>query len=684
MFFSQNEGNIMQLDLMLDSPGKVDNLFQRFEEIHNFIYANDGLSSQQTLDEITKILFIKIFDETRGLNKFFVASNELDSVRKHHKAEELFLRLDLLFSKTQEEYFGIFDSDDKLRLSINSLAFIVDKLQNISLTSSTNDAKGLAFQKFLVSQEKGARGQFFTPAPVIEFCVKFIDPKSNESIIDPACGTGAFLFSSLRHILKNNPELCADVVINKNIYGIDINKSVARIAKMKFLLESNTKVNVACANSLENISELGRIIKTLNKNQVAESGFDVVLTNPPFGTQGKITSSKILSMFDLGHKWINEKDGFTPTQGLLQGQAAEILFIERCLTLLREGGRLGIVLPNGHFENSSLNYLRYFIKQKARILGVVNLPSETFVPFGTGVKTSLLFLQKDTSTNKRYKVFFGKVSKLGYQGNKNALPVYKKNQYGENIRDSKGDFILEEDFSSILGDYSNYKRGCNFKSDQSYVIDSKDINGRFDYDYYSPENKRLISSLRNKDSVRLGEIVQVVRAKSKKLLQSDMPVCYVELSDINTHSFEIINSASYLVHELPSRASYEIQKGDILTAVAGNSIGTSKHATALVSEEYSGCICTNGLRVLRDPKIDPFYLIFYLRSKAFLKQVFMYRTGAAIPSISDTDLENVLIFLPNKEEIDEISKKVKNAFELRDKSRKQFEAIDSLIEDGKM
>ena len=117
-------------------------------------------------------------------------------------------------------------------------------------------------------------------------------------------------------------------------------------------------------------------------------------------------------------------------------QNAEILFIERCLQLLKEGGRMAIVLPNGNFENPSLDYLRYYIKQKAKVLAIVNLPQETFIPFGTGVKTSLLFLEKDSENEKRqYPIFFGRVTKLGYQGNKNGTPIYQKDKFGQIIKD---------------------------------------------------------------------------------------------------------------------------------------------------------------------------------------------------------------------------------------------------------
>lgn len=128
---------------------------------------------------------------------------------------------------------------------------------------------------------------------------------------------------------------------------------------------------------------------------------------------------------------------------------------------------------------------------------------------------------------------------------------------------------------------------------------------------------------------------------------------------------EIVNSTRLQGHEAPSRASYEIMEGDIITSVAGNSIGTRNHATALVTKGFEGSICTNGFRVLRNFKIDPFYLLFYFKSELFLKQVYMYRIGAAIPNVSDQNLKNILIYVPDESKLKEISDKMKKAFEAK-------------------
>jgi type I restriction enzyme M protein len=376
----------------------------------------------------------------------------------------------------------------------------------------------------------------------------------------------------------------------------------------------------------------------------------------------------------LGHKWTNVGGVYQKSSKIHLNQNLEILFIERCLQLLKNGGRMGIVLPNGNFENPSLEYLREYIKRNANILAVINLPTETFIPFGTGVKTSLLFIQKGGKTTNS--IFFGRVTKLGYQGNKNGTPIYKKDDYGNTLSDENDEPVLDEDFSLIIKQYNDFKKGSLNETSNSFSLDYAQLNGRFDFDFYSPENRKMFKQLEGLKTVRLGDICEIIKTKSKKLKNSKLSVEYVELSDVNTHSYEIINSTTYLVHELPSRATFELNDGDIITAIAGNSVGTRKHATALVNEDFQGSICTNGFRVLRNFKIDIHYLLFFLKSEYFLKQMFMYRTGAAIPNVSDIDLANMLITIPDKKIIKSISSKMKRAFDLRIESRKEIDSIN--------
>ena len=653
--------------MLFDFPDtKEDNLLKVFEEIHDFIYANEGLTPQQTLEEFLKILFVKILCEN-AKDKLFYLSEEEWTYLNSKESDIVFVeRFKELFEATKAEFSEIYEGDDAIRLAPLTLGFIVRKLQHISLSDSSKDAKGLAFQKFLSHHEKSGQGQFFTPEPVIDFCIKMISPKSYERIIDPACGSGGFLVSAINFIFNNENNIELSNIIENNIFGSDINKSIARIAKMKLLLMSNCKTNIICANSLEK--------EPTTVSNADDEKYDIVLANPPFGA--KISNQSILKKYQLGFKWTSYKDGYAKTSSITQNQNAEFLFLERCLDLLKEGGRLAIVLPNGFFENPSMEYIRYYIKQNAKIISIVKLPADTFIPYGTGVKTSLLFLEKSSSLTVDYPIFFGKIHKTGYQGNKNATPIYKKSSIGNKVLDKAGATIIDEDFSEIVQAFQEFSLGKTFKNSNAFAINRTQLNGRLDYDFYSPENQIVMQNFISNNVKFLKDLCEIDKTKSKKLKDTSLSVQYVELSDINTHDYEIINSTLLNTSELPSRASFEIFEGDIITSVAGNSLGTRKHATALVSADYNNAICTNGFRVLRNFKIDPLFLLYYFKTDSFLRQVFMLRTGAAIPNISDIDFANIKVKIPDDNTLTEIVTKMRQFLEYRLKAKDELAKID--------
>jgi len=191
------------------------------------------------------------------------------------------------------------------------------------------------------------------------------------------------------------------------------------------------------------------------------------MTNPPFGSKGKVTDKRILKQFDLGFKWKQNKETgkWIKTDELQNGQVPDILFIERCLQLLKDGGRMAIVLPDGNLNNSSLGYVREFIQQKARILAVVSMPVGTFMHAGVNPKTSVLFLQKLNEeelkklTKKNYPIFMGVVEKIGYDLNsKTPKILYKKDTNGEIIKDEEGYPIVDTDIPEIIETFNEFKR----------------------------------------------------------------------------------------------------------------------------------------------------------------------------------------------------------------------------------
>ena len=580
---------------------KNDGLLRVFEDIHNHIYANDGLSPKQALDETIKILFLKIFDEKNKKFEFKISPTEYKNILDGKSDQDFINRLRDLQQATFDFFSNLFEKGEKIKLKNSTLGFVVNKIQNIDLLNSSNDVKGLAFQKFIHTSQRVGRGQFFTPEQVINLCVEIIQPQANEVVLDPACGSGGFLSSALKYVSINQADH-AKKFAKENIYGIEINRTAAKIAKMRMILDGDGFSNIAQHDSLSEWSSIDLELNRTNgkTNKTYQNFFDIILTNPPFGTQGKISDKSVLRNFDLGYKW-DEVDGeYIKTSEQLNGQVPEILFIERCLKFLKPGGRMAMVLPNGDFENSSLAYLRHYIAGIAEVFAVIKLPQETFIPSGTGVKTSIIFLKKKNGEDKIKKIFFSQVTKLGYSGNKNGSLIYKKDEIGNTIKNKVGGLQIDEDISDVVSSYLKFKiKQTLEEQENSFLVDKQDLSyARLDFEFYKPSYRKQAKILTSKGAYRLGDLVKIKKSKSNKLKQKDLVVKYVELSDVSTQYNEIINATEMVVHELPSRASYEIEKGQIITSVAGNSIGTDNHASALVTEEYNGFICTNGFRVL--------------------------------------------------------------------------------------
>lgn len=635
------------------------NFEKTLRSISNYIYANEGLSSNQVFDEIIKIFFIKLEDENKNEHEkldFYISEQEYESVFnfKDNKKLDFEIRINDIFNNIKQKNSKLFYKDERIKLNNKTLAYIICKLQYYNFSDFDYDIKGIIFQNIIESSQKGERGQFFTPQAVVKFIISFLDPCINFKYIDTSCGTGGFLKEIVSYIL--NKYNCSykelNTFIQSNIHGIEINPDIARIAKIRFLFENGTvNNNIICRNAL-----------TMDDSM--NGSYDFVITNPPFGSQGKIIDRSILMNYELGYIWKNDKK----TGKISNGQVPDILFIEKCLNLLKNRGILAIILPNGDLENPSLSYVRKYIINNSKLIASIKLPDETFVPYGTGVKSSILFLQKlegtELEVEKRndYKIFFGNITKLGYTFNKSSKMIYKQ--------DDKGNNILDEDFSYVAEQYKLFKNNANFMtSDNCFALNFSDLENRFDYSFYKPEFIRNINVLKKHNSVPLKSVVDILKTSSNILRNKDNIVRYIEISNINAYSTEIIGYSKMKVRDLPSRAKYEVKKGNIITSIAGNSIGTTKHATAYVTEEYDGCICTNGLRVLIAKNIDPLYLLYYLRTPYFLNQVKQFRTGAAIPNISDEDFSKILVYIPDDQVLNEIVDSVKYSFELRKKSK---------------
>lgn len=396
-----------------------------FKRCHNYIYGNQGLQKEPAFQELLKIIFCKVHDEdvSTGTMRFFISNEER---RSDLGQRRLVKTMDQLFTEVKGRYPYIFTKDEKLRLNNRVLAYVVGELQRYSLLQTKADVKGAAYEQLVGNNLRGDRGEFFTPRNVCEMAAQMaLDTYPSSQwldlhIGDPTCGTGGFLVAVMgiwrTHLERiqrakwgNNEDRAINQTIeklketaNRFLTGIDFNPVLVRAAQMNLVMHGDGSTNVYHANSLLPSGEWPSDSGNNLSNNVKMGMFDIIITNPPFGSKIPIDDPHILDQFELSKF---ELENLTSRLSM----PPEQLFIERCLQLLKPGGRLAIVLPDSILSNPGLAFIRRWILKRARILASVDLPQVTFEPY-TGVQTSVLLLQKKTAREIEVEKLAGKMS----------------------------------------------------------------------------------------------------------------------------------------------------------------------------------------------------------------------------------------------------------------------------------
>jgi len=312
-----------------------------------------------------------------------------------------------------------------------------------------------AFEHLINPEQKGDKGQYFTPRHVVRMCVEMLNPKQDEKCLDPACGPCGFMIHTLKHVTESDKfkrkwgreaEAKRKEYAQENLYAIDFDQKLAKVAKVMMLIMGDGKTHVFRVNSLDPREWKNHPHRV--GDFVRDDEFDVVMTNPPFA--GEITQAEVLGGYDLAYKG-------DPTKNKRANKIErDVLFIERCLRFLRPGGRMAIVLPQGIFNNTTEQFIRDYAMQHARLLGVVGLHGNMFKPF-TGTKTSVMFLQKWESEEQRvelgdYRIFFATNQASGKDNSGEYVWVGKQTR--QRVRDTKTvkheDVELEHDLTQIV------------------------------------------------------------------------------------------------------------------------------------------------------------------------------------------------------------------------------------------
>lgn len=464
-----------------------DNLLFAFKICHNHIYVNDGMQKQPAFFELLKVIFCKIEDERNIPNplEFYTTSKERSNPDGQLTVKK---RISKIFDRVKKKHGRIFETNDEIKLQPRSLAYIVSELQKYSLLNTNIDIKGKAYEEIVGANLRGDRGEFFTPRNVMKMVVEMVNPKIDEHVLDSSCGTGGFLVMAMTHVisqlekmysiqigkpksewdndsLRTFQEKISEMASN-NFYGFDINPDLVKATKMNMVMNNDGSGNILQTNSLlpphewsdefkSKLAEALGIDKSEIRNHSNIGFFDVIVTNPPFGSKIPIKDRHVLEQFDLACIWdCDKKTGvWKKTERLQASVPPEILFIERCVQLLRPNGRVGIVLPDSILGAPGLGYIREWLIHNTKIIASLDLHADTFQP-RNGTQTSVLILQKKTQVQidkeeksgvmSDYNIFMAMIEKIGHD--KRGNPIFKRDQEGNEILvpDTNNVLILSE------------------------------------------------------------------------------------------------------------------------------------------------------------------------------------------------------------------------------------------------
>lgn len=388
-------------------------LISAIKKCHQTLWGGGRLSPPTAFGELCKLIFVKISDEQKPRKK---GEPYQFQIKTHEPSSKLAERINALYDEQKKKDPEVFT--DSIKVDDRVLRTVVSHLEAINLNKTDLDVKGVAFEQFMDGFFKGDFGQYFTPRPIIEFAVKMMKPQHDWDVLDPSCGSGGFLLHALDYMRNQASEYYEKGTVDyfnywhdfasKHLYGIEINDEIARVAKMNMIVHDDGHTNVISHDALESIERM----REHNKGFEADH-FDLILTNPPFGSVINLAEKPYLSSFELGN--VVDTKGRKKAR---KNQSSEVLFIERIWQFLKPGtGKAAIVLPDGILTNSSMQYVRDFILEKFQLLAVVSLPQCAFAHFGAGVKASVIFVRKrntDEIPDKNEAIFMAAPELIGY------------------------------------------------------------------------------------------------------------------------------------------------------------------------------------------------------------------------------------------------------------------------------
>ena len=387
-------------------------------DCHRAVRDVDGLHADEALDELCKIIYAKIFDE-RSTTKMAEGAPFRFQIYGAANASEVASEIRTLYDDARKSEIEIYSKrvpgyersrgvfKQQIRLSDAALFRITERLQSYSLIDSSTDLKGMAFQKVLAPAIRAGMGQYFTPDPIVELAVELIQPTASDLILDPFCGSGHFLTKCLSYVVKKQAVTISshDLAEFKffHLHGIEKSERMVRIAMTDMLLHDDGHTNVRNTDALLSFDNYPDLIALRDDRNRDPAIFDIVVTNPPFGSIMKREAMEMLGRFELGRS--------------RRSLPLEILGLERSCQFLKPDGRLAIILPEHLLKGKSNRYVREWLFEIGEMKAVISFPEEAFTPFGAMVKTCLCVFRKFARgevPDRNAGVFLCQIENLGY------------------------------------------------------------------------------------------------------------------------------------------------------------------------------------------------------------------------------------------------------------------------------
>lgn len=646
-----------------------------FYRILQTLYANTNISRRERLgSEMVRLIFAKIWDERfnqESLPEFRVGFNEDPSAVKE--------RIQRLFAQVRLELAddGVFDPAETITLDDKSVTWVVGQLERYSLIRTEKDVVGDAFEVFAEAKLLGEKGEFFTPREVVRTAVELVDPQPGQRILDPACGSGGFLIYAMEHIwgamdsspkYRNSPRLSEEKrdVAQRTLFGIDKETDLVKIAKAYMAIAGDGRGGLVQENTLHSWDEFDGRAKDLFTQSGGFRRFDTIFTNPPFGSKIKVLKEQA-AQFDLGHKWRRSNDGTYFKTREPKDTEPQILFIERCLEMLEDGGTLAIVLPESIFHLQSYRYVMQFILTGNNVRAVVDLPHNTFRPHNNA-KTCLLVLQKNRAQQPH--IVMAVAEEMGHDHDGRTLYRY----------DEELDHPTEEIWDDLSIIRSELVNPLNEENKYTFVVDADSLKD----DIYVPRYYWTGLKAKADDEDRF-ETVTIQQLIDEGVLEAfeghgsppsefkgKGTVPYIRVSDVV--NWELYRNPTSSVPEHVYRAvkgknGVTLNTGDVILVRRGSyRIGT----VAMASPFDTDLLLTKELVVLRvvEPSneygIDPYYLIYLLSHQKTQAQV-AHKTflDTTLPNIGNRWRELTLYIEKKSSARDEIRNQVMEAIEAK-------------------